>query len=77
MTTTHSDTAHPDSSYTAGVVRFVAPGIDSLNVRMGSSSAYPAVGLLMPNAQVTGILHAGWLQITEGPLVGGCVRADY
>lgn len=76
MTTTHSDSAQLGADAGA-VARFVAPGIDSLNVRMGPSTAYPAVGLLMPDARVVGIVYAGWLQITEGPLVGGCVSTDY
>lgn len=60
-----------------GEAYFVAPDIDNLNVRMGPSSAYPAVGLLMPGARVIGIRYAGWLQVTEGALVGGCVSTDY
>ncbi|HWC24520.1 MAG TPA: D-alanyl-D-alanine carboxypeptidase family protein [Flexivirga sp.] len=76
MTTTHSGSAQLGTDAVSST-RFVAPGIDSLNVRMGPSSAYPAVGLLMPGARVTGMSYAGWLQITEGPLVGGCVSTDY
>ncbi|GGB25886.1 hypothetical protein GCM10011492_15040 [Flexivirga endophytica] len=76
MTTASAGSAAIDIE-AAGSTRYVAPDIDSLNVRMGPSTAYPAVGLLAPGAQVIGIPYAGWLQITDGPLVGGCVSTDY
>lgn len=57
--------------------RYVAPGIDHLNLRMGPDTSYPVVGRLVPDAQITGISAGGWLQITRGPLVGAWVSEAY
>ncbi|MGN6415378.1 D-alanyl-D-alanine carboxypeptidase family protein [Flexivirga sp.] len=75
--TTASVGRTPNGADCTGVTRWVAPDIDSLSVRMGPSTAHPAVGLLVPDAQVTGLPHTRWVQITTGALVGGWVSTDY
>lgn len=56
---------------------YVAPDIDQLTVRMGPGATYPGVGRLAPSARLTGLPAEGWLQITEGVLVGSWVSRDH
>lgn len=75
--TTAPDGPMPSDSEAVRVTRYVARGIDCLNVRMGPGTSYPVVGVLVPGARMEGLAAADWLQITRGPLIGGWLSRDY
>lgn len=59
----------------AASIRYVAPDVDGLDVRMGPGPSYPLAGRLVAGAQITGVGSGGWLEITVGPFSGAWVSS--